>query len=167
MAATIAGSSSGFAIADATHASRPLVYVNRAFEQLSGYSAAEVRGQNCRFLSDEPPESEERMRLRQAVQSCEPGTFLVRNKRKSGELFWNELTLYPVYAPTGEPINLVATQSDVTERVLATAERDRVQDRMVRALTATEDAFLVLEHDGRVAFANAAVDNGNADELTC
>ena len=157
LASTIAGSSAGFAIADATGPDRPLVYVNAAFERLSGYSAAEVLGQNCRFLSAEPKNAAERVRLRAAVKNASQGTFLLRNRRKSGAEFWNELTLFPVRDSTGTVRNLVATQSDVTERVEATQERDQMRARMERALAATEGAFLVLESDDTVAFANAAV----------
>lgn len=157
LASTIAGSSTGFAIADATKLDRPLVYVNAAFESLSGYSAREVLGQNCRLLTGEAPDAPERTRLREAVKDGTSGTFLLRNRRKSGEFFWNELTLYAVMSSTGDPQHLVATQRDVTERVEATTERDQVQERMVRALSETEDAFLVLEKDGQIAFANKAV----------
>jgi PAS domain S-box-containing protein len=158
LAATISGSSSGFAIADATDPARPLIYVNAAFERLSGYTAEEVLGQNCRFLSAEAPDAPERRRLARAVRSGNGGTFLLRNRRKSGGIFWNELTLFPVHDAEGQVQNLVATQSDVTERVEAEAERDRARARMEAALDATDDAFLVLDADGRIAFANGAVD---------
>lgn len=157
LAATVAGSSSGFAISDATDPQQPLIYVNEAFEKLSGYTAAEALGENCRFLSAEPPDSAERTRLRHAVKTCQGGQFLLRNRRKSGELFWNELTLTPVYDGAGEVKNLVATQSDVTERVETAAERDQVRNRMESALAATRDAFLVLDADASVSFANGAV----------
>lgn len=156
LAAAIQGSSSGFAIADATDTARPLIYVNSAFERLSGYGAEEVLGQNCRFLSAEPPDSAERERLRAAVQANGSGQFLLRNRRKSGDLFWNELTLFPVENEAGEVVNLVATQTDVSARVEAAAERDRTRAQMARALTATEDAFLVLEPGNVVVFANKA-----------
>ena len=159
LAATIAASSSGFAISDATDRRQPLIYVNEAFERISGYSAAEVLGENCRFLSAEPEDSPERERLREAVHYKSGGKFLLRNRRKSGELFWNELTLSPVHDTAGEVKNLVATQADVTERVNAAAERDQVRNRMDSALAATADAFLVLDADGSVAFANAAVNS--------
>ncbi|MEO0485977.1 MAG: PAS domain-containing protein [Pseudomonadota bacterium] len=157
LAATISGSSAGFAISDATEDGQPLVYVNRAFEKISGYTAAEVVGQNCRFLSAEPPNSPERLRLRAAVAARQGGTFVLRNRRKSGQEFWNELTLYPVEDRTGRVRNMVATQTDVTARMAAAEERDIVRRRMDRALTATNDAYLVLEADDSVAFANAAV----------
>lgn len=156
LAATIADSSSGIAISDAQDPENPLVYVNAAFELLSGYSAEEVLGQNCRFLSAEPPDSPERARLREAVRTASGGKFLLRNRRKSGEEFWNELTLARVYDDKGQVKNLVATQSDATERLRATAERDMVRERMESALAATRDAFLLIDADNRVAFANPA-----------
>ncbi|MEM9348923.1 MAG: PAS domain S-box protein [Pseudomonadota bacterium] len=158
LAATIAGSSSGFAISDATDSRQPLIYVNEAFERISGYSAEEALGENCRFLSAEPKDSPERVRLREAVRTKSGGKFLLRNRRKSGEAFWNELTLSPVLDASGEVKNLVATQADVTERVEAAAERDKVRSRMESALAANGDAFLVLDADGTVSFANRAVD---------
>ncbi|MEM6896333.1 MAG: PAS domain S-box protein, partial [Pseudomonadota bacterium] len=148
---------SGFAISDATDPRQPLVYVNEAFERISGYSAAEALGENCRFLSAEPAESPERTRLRDAVKTQSGGRFLLKNRRKSGDLFWNELTLTPVYDAAGKVKNLVATQADVTERVETASERDQVRNRMESALAATRDAFLVLDADGSVAFANGAV----------
>ncbi len=157
LAATISGSSSGFAISDATRSDQPLIYVNEAFETLSGYTASEVLGQNCRFLTAEAPDAPERERLRQAVANKSGGAFLLRNRRKSGELFWNELTLYPVRDATGAVRNMVATQTDVTARLEAAEDRDRVRARMERALAATDDAYLVLEADGAIAFANSAV----------
>ena len=157
LAATISGSSSGFAISDATTQEQPLIYVNAAFEALSGYSADEVLGQNCRFLSAEAVDAPERVRLRDAVAAKTGGSFLLKNQRKSGEFFWNELTLYPVKDAAGLTRNLVATQTDVTARVEAARDRDQVRARMSHALSATEDAFLVLEADGRIAFSNAAV----------
>ncbi|MEL6817721.1 MAG: PAS domain-containing protein [Pseudomonadota bacterium] len=157
LAAAISGSSSGFAISDATHPDSPLVYVNAAFEELSGYSAEEVLGENCRFLSAEPADSPERRRLRAAVKDKSGGTFLLQNKRKDKTPFWNELTLFPVRNVSGDIVNLVATQSDVTERVAAAAERDRVTARMEQSLASSDDGFMLVEQGGDLAFANDAV----------
>ncbi|MEM9198329.1 MAG: PAS domain S-box protein [Pseudomonadota bacterium] len=157
LAATIQGSSSGFAIADATRPEHPLVYVNDAFQRLSGYSAAEVIGKNCRFLNAEPRDAPSRQRLRDTVAQAKAGRFLLRNRRKSGEMFWNELAIYPVYDPGGTVTHLVATQTDVTDHVEARAERDRMQAWMERALAATDDALVLLDRDLTVLYANAAM----------
>ncbi len=156
LAAVIAGSSSGFAIADASHDDQPLIFVNAAFEDLSGYAASEVIGRNCRFLNDEPDDSAELARLRKAVQTCTGGRFLLRNKRKSGERFWNDLTLFPVQDAAGTVTHLVATQTDATMRVMAETDRDAVRQRMDHALSHTRDAFVLLDHRMQVQFANDA-----------
>ncbi len=133
LSAVIDGSSSSFSIADARASNRPLIFVNQAFEQLTGFTSSEVVGNNCRFLSAEPEDSEVRAQLRQAVANNEPGRFLLRNKKKSGEPFWNELTLFPVYDAKGETEYLVATQIDATDRVAAQKEVDRVKEQELAA----------------------------------
>ncbi len=157
LSAAIAGSSSGIVIADVNQDHLPLVYVNQAFEHISGFTSAEVLGKNCRFLSDEPTHSPERSRLRATIEARSAGKFLLRNRRKSGEGFWNELSLFPVYDPAGNPSHLVATQSDVTPRIESGQALDRVRTRMEQALAATDDAFLILDADGTVALANVAI----------
>ncbi len=158
LAAVIEGSSSGFAIADAACADEPLVYVNRAFEQITGWTAAEVLGHNCRLLSDEPKASPERARLRAAVAARAEGRFLLRNRRRDGTPFWNDLTLFPVRDGAGRVTHMVATQTDVSSRVEAERERDRLRQRMTQALAVTEDSFLVVggpgDAAGRVLLAN-------------
>lgn len=159
LAAVISGSSSGFAISDCTRPGEPLIYVNPAFEKLSGYRASEVLGRNCRFLSAEPEDAPERRKLRRAVAEGKGGRFLLRNRRKDGSLFWNALTLFPVKDAQGRVRNLVATQVDATEKVDAQDERDRTRKRMSEALANTQDAFLLLDDRKHILFANPAARN--------
>ncbi|MEM1428327.1 MAG: PAS domain S-box protein [Pseudomonadota bacterium] len=156
LAATIEGSSSGFAISDATRSDNPLIYVNPAFEELSGFAADEVLDRNCRFLTLEPKASRERTRLRHAVETRSGGTFLLRNQRKDGTPFWNELTLYPVRDADDRTTHLVATQRDVSDRIAAEADRDRMRKRMEQAMAVSQDAFLLLDAGRRVLYANTA-----------
>ena len=154
MTSMIRGSSSSFAVADATKKGFPLVYVNKAFEELTGYSAQEVIGENCRFLSAELLNSGVRVELRKTINRFGQGTFLLRNKRKDGSLFWNRLTIHPVFDSDGNPQNIVATQIDLTDQVDAEAERDLVLQRLEDAMESTDQAFLVLDNVGSIAFVN-------------
>lgn len=154
LAAVIDGSSSGFAIADAKDPELPLVFVNQAFETLTGYTAEDVLGQNCRFLSAEPPKSAERARLRDVISSQKTGQFLLRNKKKNGELFWNDLTIFPVYDADGEVAQIVATQTDATDRVEAEVQTRQARARLQDALDHTRDAYLLILEDGTVGFSN-------------
>lgn len=158
LAASIAGSNLGFTISDAAFSPPNLIYVNGAFERLTGYGASEVLGGNLRHLSDEPLDVPERVRLRETIARKESGQFVLRNRHKDGHPYWIELSIFPVSDEAGTVRHFVATQNDVSERIAAEEERDRSRARMARALAATEDAFLILEADGRVAFANAAVE---------
>ena len=134
LAAVIEGSSVALSIADARGGERPLIYVNPAFETLTGFRAAEVLGRDCRLLSAEEPDAPERARLRAAVRTRQGGRFELRNRRATGELFWNDLTLYPVAADGGGPGYLVATQVDATEQRAAEDERRRGETERARLM---------------------------------
>ncbi|MEM9268885.1 MAG: ATP-binding protein, partial [Pseudomonadota bacterium] len=101
--------------------------------------------------------SPERQRLRETIRNRGQGTFLLRNRRKSGELFWNELTVFPVYGPLGDVRHMVATQTDATARVNAQSERDKSRAQMESILVSIEDGFLVLDESDRVMFANPSM----------
>lgn len=156
LASVINGSSASVAIADATNDNLPLIYVNDAFLALSGYRREDVLGRNCRLLSAEDPDAPERMRLRQAVRARSGGTFTLLNRRRDGSFFWNRLTLFPVRDKTGRATHLVATQTDITAERAAETERDMARRRLISALSATSEGFIVVDPAGTIVFANPA-----------
>ena len=83
----------GIAICDARAADFPVLYVNAAFELMTGYAAAELIGGNLRILQGSDREQDGRRRLRDAVARGEECRVLLRNYRKSGECIWNEMYL--------------------------------------------------------------------------
>lgn len=109
-------------IADARQPDMPLIYVNKAFERQTGYTAAESIGRNCRFLQGEDRDQPNLDTLRTALRQGTACTVELRNYRKNGELFWNELQISPVHNDAGELTYFIGTQYDVTERKTA-AER--------------------------------------------
>lgn len=153
LSAVIDASPVSVAIADA-RGDMPLIYVNEAFTTLTGYRADEVLGQNCRFMSAEPPDSEVRQAIRRTVTERSADQFTLRNRRKSGEEFWNELRLFPIRDANGVARQIVATQTDATQRITAEIERDTARQRLEGALSATSEGFLVLGSKGTIRFAN-------------
>jgi diguanylate cyclase (GGDEF)-like protein/PAS domain S-box-containing protein len=107
----------GIAICDARATDHPVIYVNAAFEQFTGYAAAEVLGANLRLLHGDDRDQEGLTRVREAIARGEPCRVLLRNYRKSGELFWNELTLQPVHAADGAATHFVAYCRDAAGRL--------------------------------------------------
>lgn len=102
------------AIADAKHADLPLIYVNAAFEALTGYQAEEILGRNCRFLQGADTDQAELQVLRRALREHKPMRMTLRNYRKDGESFWNELSINPLFDEDGELLYFMAVARDAT-----------------------------------------------------
>src|SRR5690349_15160652 len=75
----------------------PIVFCNEAFERLTGYSAEEVIGRNCRFLQGPDTDPHEVARLRDALREEKVAVVELVNYRKDGTRFWNALHLGPIY----------------------------------------------------------------------
>lgn len=118
----IAASSSGIVISDFTQPDHPLIYVNPSFERITGYSAAEVLGRNCRFLQQQDQDQPELLKLRTAIHQGQECTVILRNYRKDGSLFWNELNISPIYDEQGCLTNFIGVQTDITERIVSQTE---------------------------------------------
>ncbi len=106
----------GITVTDPRQPDNPLVYVNPAFCRLTGYSAAEVLGRNCRFLQGPDTDQPELDRLRAAISSGQPCIVELLNYRKDGTRFWNNLSISPVFNSAGEIIYFTGIQLDVTRR---------------------------------------------------
>ncbi len=106
----------GVSISDARLPDIPLVYVNTAFERITGYSADEVLGRNCRFLQGDERDQIGRHEIRRGVEHGREARALLRNYRKDGSLFWNDLHVNPVRDDAGVITHYVGVQYDVTER---------------------------------------------------
>lgn len=115
--AAVTASTEGIVICDALQDDLPMVYVNPAFERMTGYSAAEVLGRNCRFLQGEDGAQPGLEELRLAVRERRTAEVTLRNYRRDGSLFWNNLRLAPVRDAEGRVTHFVGIQTDVSERV--------------------------------------------------
>ena len=135
----VAASSNGITISDSNLPDDPLIYVNRSFELMTGYSSEEVLGRNCRFLQGEDRDQPTLLVVRAALREGRDCEVLLRNYRKDGTPFWNELRLSPVHDERGRLVNFVGVQNDVTERKRAEEELRRAHaelDERVRLRTA-------------------------------
>ncbi len=112
----VAASSNGILITDPKLPDNPIVYVNPAFEKISGYAVDEVMGRNCRFLQGDERDQPALDELRAALREGRECRVVLRNYRKDGTLFWNELYVSPVHDEGGRLTNYVGVQNDITER---------------------------------------------------
>lgn len=115
-------SSCSVVIADAGSKEQPLIYVNPAFSVITGYTKKEALGRNCRFLQGKDTKQEGLEVLRRALKKKESCEVVLRNYRKDGVLFWNELRLAPVIDAEGKLTHYIGIQTDITARVKAQEE---------------------------------------------
>lgn len=104
-------------ISDATRPDFPVVYVNPAFERITGYTTDEAIGRNGFFvLSADEAEAQQQLGLLQrALKDGDESRVVLRNYRKDGTLLWNEVRFAPVYDADDTLINYVGIQTDITE----------------------------------------------------
>jgi diguanylate cyclase (GGDEF)-like protein/PAS domain S-box-containing protein len=107
----------GVVLVDARHPDQPAIYVNPAFEALTGYAAADLLGRNLRLLQAEDREQDARHRLREALRLGESCRVLLRNYRKDGTLFWNEMAVLPLLDADGHVTHYAGHHRDAGERL--------------------------------------------------
>lgn len=132
----LAAAGEGIVIADARLPDMPLIYVNQAFETVTGYRAAEAIGRNCRFLQGPGTDREALEAIRRALAERRGCVVELLNYRKGGEPFWNRLSITPVADAAGEVTHFIGVQSDITERRLAEQRLQAANRRMRRDLEA-------------------------------
>lgn len=125
---------SGIIITDNLEPDNPIIYCNSAFEKISGYKRSEIIGHNCRFLQKEDRTQQERAIIRDAVSKGESCTVEIRNYRKNGDLFWNELFISPVVGNDGKITNFIGVQNDVTQRKKIEQDLKQQQDLMEKQI---------------------------------
>ena len=121
----------GISIADPDQEDNPLIYLNDAFVEMTGYPRNEVLGRNCRFLQGENTDPDKVARIREAINAEEPVSVTLRNYRKDGTEFWNHLEIAPVRNDSDEVVNYIGFQQDATERKQR-QEQLGVLDRILR-----------------------------------
>ncbi|SER97943.1 PAS domain S-box-containing protein/diguanylate cyclase (GGDEF) domain-containing protein [Vreelandella subterranea] len=112
---SVEASVNGVVIADAIQPGLPIVYANHAFAQMTGYDQAEILGHNCRFLQGEETDPEVVEKIRQRLSEQRDVHVTLRNYRKDGSLFWNDLYIAPVRNPDGQLTHFVGVQHDISK----------------------------------------------------
>jgi len=94
----------------------PLVYINPAFAELTGYDTESSVGRNCRFLQGPDTDPNSVQRIRQAVAERRSINEEIYNYRRDGSGFWNALYMSPVFDDEGRLIYFFASQIDISDR---------------------------------------------------
>ncbi len=128
-------SNDGITVAESEGEDNILIYANPAFERLTGYPVDEILYQDCRFLQADERDQLARRVIREALRNRRPCRQVIRNYRKDGSTFWNELSITPVFNEGDQLTYFIGIQKDVTAEVEAKA-RVRELEAEVRELKA-------------------------------
>lgn len=120
----------GVSLADPDQPDMPLVYVNKAFEAITGYTLAETVGKNCRFLQGNEHDQEGVLQLREAIKNKKSIEVVLRNYRKNGELFYNHLLMSPLFDSKGNLLYFLGVQYDITPQIHAEEEIKSLKEQL-------------------------------------
>lgn len=134
----IDASNDGIVVAEQEGDDTILIYVNAAFERLTGYARNEILYQDCRFLQGDDRDQLGRARIRRALAEGLPCREVLRNYRKDGSAFWNELSITPMHNAADQRTYFIGIQKDVSRQV-----------ELERALAQAQARLEVLESDER------------------
>jgi diguanylate cyclase (GGDEF)-like protein/PAS domain S-box-containing protein len=115
----VMNSRDGITIADLSLPDNPLIFVNPAFEEMTGYFSDELVGQNCRHLQNSDVGQKHQLNIiREAIKNNKSCLVTLRNYRKDGSMFWNELSLSPIFNDAGEPSYYLGIQKDISGKII-------------------------------------------------
>jgi sigma-B regulation protein RsbU (phosphoserine phosphatase) len=117
----------GVVISDAQEPGNPNVYVNPALCRITGYTREELLGHSMHLLQGPETDSAALEQIRQALDHGDGCEITLKNYRKGGAVFWNELLISPVVDDTGKLTHYIGIQTDVTERRRAEESRHELE----------------------------------------
>lgn len=112
-------SNDGIVVAEQEGEDNILIYANKAFEALTGYAVDDILYQDCRFLQGDDRQQVALDLIREALINKQPCRQIVRNYRKDGSLFWNELSITPVFNEADQLTYFIGIQKNVTQQIEA------------------------------------------------
>jgi len=112
----------GVTLADPDLEDAPIIYANKAFERLTGYSQEDIIGHNCRFLQGDDRDQPARFQIAEAMKNHEAVEVTLRNYKKDGTLFHNHLKIIPLFDKKQRVIYYLGVQYDITNQVNADNE---------------------------------------------
>ena len=158
MQQAIDSSINGIVITGLADTDYAIIYANEAFLRMTGYSLPELLGHNCRILQNNDREQADIAELRLALQSyCEVYAIL-RNYRKDGSLFWNEVYISPIRDKQGRTTHYVGVQNNVSHRIEMEDSLSKSEAKMRSIFNNVFDGIIIIDKSGIIESLNSSVE---------
>jgi len=144
---SINSATNGILIADARQPDMPAIYCNAAFKKITGYTTEEVLGRNCRFLQGTDHQQSGLDAIRRAIRQGTEAKAELRNYRKDGSPFWNELYIAPVKDQQGKLTHFIGIQTDITQRKRQETELANKTRELAQSNAELQQFAYVASHD--------------------
>ncbi|MBC8044369.1 MAG: PAS domain S-box protein [Rhizobacter sp.] len=116
-----------------TDANQNIIYVNRAFEEFTGFTAAEVIGKNPRVLQGPDTDKATTLRIREQLARREPVSETLLNYTKDGRAYWININIRPVFNERGDLVAFIGVEEDVTEKLKLSEEVRQSQMQLMQS----------------------------------
>jgi PAS domain S-box-containing protein len=120
----------GITIAEREGDDTILLYVNKAFEKMTGYSSDECLYKDCRFLQGNDKDQTEIKKIHKSIELVEPVRVVLRNYHKNGSLFWNDLTITPFFDKVEGVMYYIGVQKDISNVVALEEELATIKAKL-------------------------------------
>jgi len=146
----------GLIVSDAQRPDDPVVYCNRAAELITGYAEHETLGRNMRFLQGPDTSEDARTAIREALQHEQSCTTVIKNYKKDGTPFWNEMSVVPIFDAGGTCTHVLGIIHDITAHRQDRRELQQSKRRLRRIIDAVPQCIFLKDEAGTYVLANKA-----------
>ncbi len=166
MQRAIDSSNNGIVITGLADTDYAIIYANEAFLCMTGYSMQELLGHNPRILQNNDRNQPDIAELRTALHSNRDAYAILRNYRKDGSLFWNEIYISPIRDKQGRITHYVGVQNNVTHRIEMEELLSKSEARMRSIFNNVSDGIIIIDNNGIIESLNLSVERlfGYPDE---
>lgn len=154
----IDSSSNGIVITGLADTDHAIIYANNAFLDITGYSMDELLGQNCRILQKDERTQPELEKLRTALNQHSDGYAILRNYRKDGSVFWNEVYISPIRDSRNRITHFLGVQNDVTQRYEMETMLIKNETKMRAIFENVSDAIVIIDEQGLIESVNPSAE---------
>lgn len=154
----IDSSNNGIVITGLADTDYAIIYVNEAFLRMTGYSKQDLLGHNCRFLQNDDRDQPDLIELRAALQTHREAYAILRNYRKDGSLFWNEIYVSPIHDKQDKITHYVGVQNDVTHRIEMEDLLSKSEAKMRSIFNNVFDGMIIIDKGGVIESLNPSVE---------